>query len=72
MQAYYFEAKINKSLNYTMKVMPELNMMLTLLKHFLHARYTIISPFGWPMTTKQQVTNGAIIHISNVKKPKVR
>ena len=55
-----------------MKVMPELNMMLTLLKHFLHARCTIISPFGWPMTTKQQVTNGAIIHISNVKKSKVR
>ena len=55
-----------------MKVIPKLNMMLTLLKHFLHDSYTIISLFGCPMTIKRQVTNHAIIHISNVKKPKAR
>jgi len=55
-----------------MKLIPELNTILTLLKHFLHARYTIISLFGCLMTIKWQVTNHAIIHSSNVKKPKVR
>ena len=54
-----------------MKLIPELNMILTLVKHFLHARYTTISLFGCPMTIKRQVTNHAITHSSNVKKPKV-
>lgn len=51
MCAYYFKNKINKNLNYTMKVISELNMMLTFLDHFLHAAHTLISPFD-PRTTK--------------------